>query len=126
ATWLRVSADGTMTMRRYWDVWDDAGSMAGWGADEIVARVLDELRTSVSLRKMSDVPVGVFLSGGLDSSTNAALFSEGEQGPVKTFSIGYADSYRSYPSELAFARQMAARVGADHHEYLIREQDIVD
>ena len=75
---------------------------------------------------MSDVPVGVFLSGGLDSSTNAALFSEGERAPVKTFSIGYAGSYRTYQNELTFARQMAARVGAEHHEYLIREQDIIE
>ena len=50
----------------------------GVSEDEIAERVLDELRTSVQLRKVSDVPVGVFLSGGIDSSTNAALFSEGE------------------------------------------------
>ena len=78
-TWMRVDADG-----------DDRGAaLLGRlgrrlgdcrqaGEDEIAERVLAELRTSVGLRKVSDVPVGVFLSGGLDSSTNAALFSEGE------------------------------------------------
>jgi asparagine synthase (glutamine-hydrolysing) len=125
ATWMRVSVDGTASEQRYWDVWDDATILARAGEDEIAERVLLELRTSVGLRKVSDVPVGVFLSGGLDSSTNAALFSEGEQTPVQTFSIGYAESFRSYENELAFARQMAARVGAHHHEYLIRADDII-
>ena len=55
----------------------------------------------MQLRKVSDVPVGVFLSGGIDSSTNAALFSEGEAAPVKTFSIGYDGEYESYQNELA-------------------------
>jgi asparagine synthase (glutamine-hydrolysing) len=126
ATWIRVGVDGTVTERRYWDVWDDQAAMTGAGEDEIAERVLAELRTAVRLRKVSDVPVGVFLSGGIDSSTNAALFSEGERSPVKTFSIGYADAYRTYDNELVYARQMAAQVGADHHEYLIRVNDIVD
>ena len=127
-TWLRVRADGTMTERRYWDVWDEVSALPGGngGEDEIAEHVLAELRTAVSLRKMSDVPVGVFLSGGLDSSTNAALFSEGETSPVKTFSIGYADAYRTYQNELSYARQMAARVGADHHEYLVTVPDILE
>ena len=125
ATWLRVDADGTIAQRRYWDVWDDAPAIAGAGEDEIAERVRTELRTSVRLRKVSDVPVGVFLSGGLDSSANAALFSEGERTPIKTFSIGYAGSYRTYENELVYARQMAERVGADHHEYLISVDDIV-
>jgi asparagine synthase (glutamine-hydrolysing) len=124
-TWMRFGADGSCIEQRYWDVWDDLPDMTEAGEDEIAERVLAELRTSVGLRKVSDVPVGVFLSGGIDSSTNAALFSEGEQVPVRTFSIGYADAWRSYENELAFARQMAARVGAEHHEYLIREEDIV-
>jgi asparagine synthase (glutamine-hydrolysing) len=87
--------------------------------------VLDTLRTAVKYRKVSDVPVGVFLSGGIDSSTNAALFSEGEQSQVKTFSVAYREEFGSYPSELPYARQMAARVGADHHEYLISTDDLV-
>ena len=64
------------------------------------------------LRKVSDVPVGVFLSGGIDSSTNAALFSEGEARPVKTFSIGYDGDYDSYQNELHYARQMADAASA--------------
>src|SRR5437762_3142141 len=62
ATWIRVSADGTVRERRYWDVWDDATVLARAGEDEIAERVLHELRTSVGLRKVSDVPVGEFLS----------------------------------------------------------------
>ena len=125
-SWICVSADGAITGQRYWDVWDDVRAITRDGEDSIAERVLAELRTAVTLRKVSDVPVGVFLSGGIDSSTNAALFSEGEPSPVKTFSIGYADSYRSYRDELPYARAMAARVGAQHHEYVIHERDILD
>ena len=104
-TWLRVKEDGTITEHRYWDVWDHTNPLIGWSEDDIAARLLDELRTAVKYRKVSDVPVGVFLSGGIDSSTNAALFSEGETRPVKTFSIGYQGEYQSYQNELHFARR---------------------
>ena len=87
--------------------------------------MLSELQTSVELRKMSDVPVGVFLSGGIDSSTNAALFSQGESRPVRTFSIDYDGDYASYPSELSFARQMAAEIGAEHHERIVSLDDLI-
>ena len=126
ATWIRVDQDGRMTERRYWDVYDEVTPLGSAGEDEIAERVLAELRTAVQLRKVSDVPVGVFLSGGIDSSTNAALFSEGESRPVRTFSIGYAGAYASYQSELPYARRMAERVGAEHHEYLITPQDVID
>jgi asparagine synthase (glutamine-hydrolysing) len=124
-TWLRVDADGRIEQRRWWDAWDDVAPLRGESEDAIAARVLDTLRTAVRRRKVSDVPVGVFLSGGIDSSTNAALFSEGESRPVKTFSVAYADSFPSYPSELPYARAMARRVGAEHHEYLITREDLM-
>ncbi len=124
-SWLKVSSDGKITQRRYWDAFDEVRTLAAASEDEIAERVLTELRTAVSLRKVSDVPVGVFLSGGIDSSTNAALFSEGERGTVKTFSVGYQGAYRTYTNELEYARTMAARVGAEHHEYLISVEDIV-
>src|SRR5919197_364782 len=88
-TWLCVNAGGEVREQRYWDVWDHTDPLIGVTEDEIAAQLLEQLRTSVRLRKVSDVPVGVFLSGGIDSSTNTALFSEDESRPVRTFSIGY-------------------------------------
>jgi len=125
-TWLRVNEDGYVQECRYWDVWDHTQPLTDISEDEIAERILSELRTSVKLRKISDVPVGVFLSGGIDSSTNAALFSEGEGHPVRTFSIGYDREYESYPSELPYARRIAHEVGAEHHELRLRESDLLN
>lgn len=125
-TWLRVSEDGQVWERRYWDVWDHTQPLTNASEEEIAERLLSELRVAVKLRKISDVPVGVFLSGGIDSSTNAKLFSEGERRPVQTFSIGYDKEYESYPSELPYARKIARAVGANHHELLLRESDLLD
>lgn len=124
-TWLRVTEDGQVQEHRYWDVWDHTSPLINLHEAEIAERILEELRTAVKLRKVSDVPVGVFLSGGIDSSTNAALFSEGEGRPVKTFSIGYEGEYQSYQNEFYYARCMAQTVGADHHERLLNLDDLL-
>jgi asparagine synthase (glutamine-hydrolysing) len=125
-TWLRINARGEVREQRYWDAWDHAQPLEGVSEDEIAERVLAELRTAVKLRKVSDVPVGVFLSGGIDSSTNARLFSEGEGSPVKTFSIGYQGEYQTYKNELHYARMVADLVGAEHHERLLTQDDLLD
>lgn len=125
-TWLRVTADGTVKVNKYWDVWDHTHPLTDVSEDEISERILEELRTSVQLRKVSDVPVGVFLSGGVDSSTNAALFSEGESRPICTFSIGYEGEYESYQNEIHFARRMAREVGAEFHDRLLNLDDLID
>jgi asparagine synthase (glutamine-hydrolysing) len=125
-TWLRVNANGDIFEHQYWDVWDYTVPLIRASEEEISEQILAELRTSVRLRKVSDVPVGVFLSGGIDSSTNAALFSEGEQKPIKTFTIGYEGEYPSYPNELQYACQMATRVGAEHHEKILTQNDLLD
>lgn len=122
---MRIDANGGKHTARYWDALADRREAADIPVDQRPAIVLEKLRESVHLRKMSDVSVGVFLSGGVDSSTNAALFSEHETDPVKSFSIGYDTDYDSYPSELPFARQMAEVVGADHHERLLAPQDLI-
>ena len=125
-TWLRVRQDGSVQERRYWDAWDAVQPLRGVSEDEIAERIRGELRMAVKLRKVSDVPVGVFLSGGIDSSVNAALFSEGHGEPIQTFSIGYDGEYKSYPNELPYARRMAEYVGADHHERILKQQDLID
>ncbi len=124
-TWLRVTEDGQIRAQRYWDVWDHVAPMADVAENKMAERLLAELRTAVRLRKVSDVPVGVFLSGGIDSSTNTALFSEGEGEPVRTFSVGYAGEYGSYPDELPYARRMARAVNAEHHERLLTLDDLI-
>jgi len=125
-TWLRVRADGSVHEQRYWDVWDHTAPLTGVSEEEIGERILHELRTAVQLRKVSDVPVGVFLSGGIDSSTNAALFSEGDGRVVKTFTISYDRDYLGCESEAPYARQMARLVGAEHHERVLTQQDLLD
>ena len=125
-SWLRVAADGRIDEHRYWDVWDHTRPLTGVSEDEIAEMVLAELRTAVQLRKVSDVPVGVFLSGGIDSSANAALFSEGETTSIKTFSIGYQGEYQSYQNELHYARRMADLVQADYHQRLLSQDDLLD
>jgi asparagine synthase (glutamine-hydrolysing) len=125
-TWLRVTEDGAVKENRYWDVWDHTQPLTNISEDEISERILEELRTAVELRKVSDVPVGVFLSGGIDSSTNAALFSEGESRPIRTFSIGYQGKYESYQNEIHFARRMAQEVGAEFHDRLLNMDDLID
>jgi len=123
--WLRFSGDGGVREHRYWDVWEHTQPLVGVSEEEIVERLLGELRTAVRLRKISDVPVGVFLSGGIDSSTNTALFSEGEGGPVRTFAIGYEGAYKSYQNELHYARRMAEVAGTEHHEQILTQKDLL-
>jgi asparagine synthase (glutamine-hydrolysing) len=122
---LHVAADGQSEMRRWYELWDHVEPVGEIGEKELCDRILNELRTAVQLRKVSDVPVGIFLSGGIDSSTNAALFSEGAATPVKTFSIGYRGEYDSYKNELHHARMVADEVGAEYHELLLTADDLL-
>lgn len=110
---LLVTAEGTR-LRRYWAPPFAAGErMAGAGA-------LDQLRwlaaDSVRRRMMSDVPLGAFLSGGVDSSAVVGLMAESAPEPVKTFSIGFDDKRFD---EVAYARRAAAHNATDHREEVV-------
>lgn len=125
ASWLCIKADGTLHEERYWDPLEHPVPLDKASDDDIAALVLAELKTAVRLRKVSDVPVGVFLSGGIDSSTNAALFSEEKGERVRTFSIGYAGHHASYQNELHYAQRVAEHVGAEYHEKLLTVDDLL-
>jgi asparagine synthase (glutamine-hydrolysing) len=125
-SFLAIEADGRQHQEQYWDVLDHTTPLTGVSEEEIAERLLAELRTSVALRTFSDVPVGVFLSGGIDSSTNAALFSECTAGQIRTFSVGYDQNYLGCQSELPQAAQFAAGIGALHHDRVLTEQDFLD
>jgi asparagine synthase (glutamine-hydrolysing) len=125
-SWLLADMDGQIEERRYWGALDGPPDFEGVSDEVIAEGLLEELRTAVQLHKVGDVPVGVFLSGGIDSSTNAALFAEGAAGRVKTFSIGYDGDYGSYRNELGYARDVANRLGAEHHELRLTQRHLVD
>jgi asparagine synthase (glutamine-hydrolysing) len=104
----------------YWTPWEGAEpSGASWEEDQ--ETLLRLLRDSVRARMISDVPLGVMLSGGLDSSLITALMSEVSTGPVKTFSVGFTEDAQA--NELADARRVAQRFGTDHHEMLTSAVD---
>jgi asparagine synthase (glutamine-hydrolysing) len=117
-----VWEDGRITTRQYWDL-EAAGPYRG-----TFENALEEFRAlaaeSVRLRLVADVPLGAFLSGGLDSSTIVALMSEQTREPVKTFTVGYANQPES--SELAYARRVARHFGTDHHEYILEPMDFFE
>ncbi len=121
---LTRTADGRSKVRRYWDPVAEGNPACDASEPEIVERLREHLRESVKLRMMSDVPFGVFLSGGVDSSLNVALMSELMSRPVDTFSVAIRDDPAS--DELAEARRAAEQFGTNHHEVVISDRDFIE
>lgn len=119
-----VRPDGSIHTETYWTPFSADAARETAAMDEAAAtgRLLELLRASIKKRMMADVPFGVFLSGGVDSSTNVALMSELMDDPVRTFSVAFKE-YEQY-NELDYARQIAQRYQTDHHEVMIDSQDL--
>jgi asparagine synthase (glutamine-hydrolysing) len=122
---MTVSADGRIRSDTYWTPFSSRATeeLADGDEDELGERLMELLRDSISRRMMSDVPFGVFLSGGVDSSTNVALMSELMSEPVRTFSVAFRRHDRY--NELEYARRIARLFKTDHHEVLIDVDDLV-
>jgi asparagine synthase (glutamine-hydrolysing) len=116
-----VRRDGPARPQRYWDPLSNRSAFDG-GLDDWEAEFRHRLERSVERRMMSDVPVGVFLSGGVDSSTNVALMSQHTHDPINTFSIGFAEA--DGLNEFDWARQIAERFQTNHHEVTIDQEDL--
>ncbi len=111
---LTIHGDGKTELRRYWDLhFHENGSTP----EDLQHGLLELLQDAVKIRLMSEVPLGAFLSGGIDSSCVVALMARVMDQPVKTFSIGFEEG--SY-NELHYAREMARHFKTDHHEMIIR------
>jgi asparagine synthase (glutamine-hydrolysing) len=118
---LLVFEGGSLRIERYWRL-DYSRKRRVGDVRELDEQIRAALRTAVARRLVADVPVGAFLSGGIDSSAVVAAMAEQSPEPVKTFSIGFADEA---VNELPRARLIADRFSTDHHE-LIVEPDAVE
>ncbi len=112
---------GEVRLNRYWD-YSSQPKLTG-SEDELAEELRERLREAVRLRLISEVPLGVHLSGGIDSSVVVALMAEMSSTPVKTFSVGFEEE--TY-SELPLARSVATRYATDHHEFMLRYGDLPD
>jgi asparagine synthase (glutamine-hydrolysing) len=112
--WLRWK-DGEIETHRYW--LPDFSKKIKISEEEAIEETTRILRESTRLRMISEVPLGAFLSGGVDSSAVVALMAQESGKPVKTFSIGFEDQDFS---ELKYAKRVAEHVGADYHEFIVK------
>lgn len=112
--WLRWR-EGKVEIERYWN--PDFCTKIKISEPEAIDETERLLSESVGLRLISEVPLGAFLSGGVDSSAVVALMARRSSSPVKTFSIGFEDEDFN---ELKFARLVAEHVGAEHHEFIVK------
>lgn len=110
--WLE---DGRVTTHQYWKL--QYGMKRILSEEHAGEELLAKLEDAVKLRLISDVPLGAFLSGGIDSATVVGLMAGLGSAPVKTFSIGFEE--QDY-DELRYARLIAERFGTDHHEFIVR------
>lgn len=105
----------------YWDL-NEHCSPSTMTEGELVEQVRQLIRDSVRLRMRSDVPVGAFLSGGIDSSTVVACAAESSDKPLKTFAVGFGgDGF----DELGYASEVARFFGTDHHETIVTVDDVI-
>jgi asparagine synthase (glutamine-hydrolysing) len=107
----------------YWDVKFDR--QKAWDPHELEEALESQLRESVRMQMVSDVPLGVFLSGGVDSSLVAALMAQESARPVQAFTVGYG-AEGAYLNETRYARAVAERYGMDHHDLILDAGDLLD
>ena len=121
ASLLVADASGVQEPRRYWDPrFPRRGEETRVSMAEAAARVRDLLTTAVRKRLVSDVPLGVLLSGGVDSSAIAALMARLVPGRVKTFTAGFEGD--AFFDERAHARAVATHIGSEHRDSVVRPQ----
>ena len=121
-----LEPDGRRRERRYWDPpFERDPARADWSAEDWETAVMDALRVAVRRRMVADVPVGILLSGGLDSSLIAALLAEQGQTGLATFSVGFEDVGDREGDEFEFSDLVAAEFGTDHHQIRVGRDRLV-
>lgn len=112
--------DGVVTLARYWDLPVGQKRHEGRTDAQLVEEYQERFREAVRIRLMADVPLGMFLSGGIDSAAITATMAPMVDGPIKTFSVAFAEREAN---ELHYARLVATRYRTDHHEIVVSPEE---
>ena len=120
-----ITAEGIQPSRSYWDIGDTWREAQTDGVEDDDARLIarDALRASIRAHLVSDVPVGVFLSGGIDSGTLAALMKDAGAADLKGVTIAFDEFSGTHDDEVPIASELARRYGIDHHVRRIGRQE---
>lgn len=121
AHYLLYDRNGSVKVERYWRLNFSSVTHTDIDSQEISERIRTELEESVKFRLISDVPVGAFLSGGVDSSLIVGMMAKLNSTPVKTFSIGFEEKDFD---ELSYARLVANQFDTEHHEFVVKPNAI--
>ncbi len=126
ATCMTFTPAGTYTEKKYWQT-DFNRANDSFAADDVKGMqesVIESLRQAAQLRTVADVPVGVLLSGGIDSSLLVALLAENQTSNLKTFSIGFENANGEEGNEFKYSDIIAEKFGTDHHQIVISRDDL--
>ena len=127
ATMRIIEADGTSKDRRYWDPpFGRAANESALSATDWRDRLLEELRAAVKRRMVADVPVGVLLSGGVDSSLIVGLLAEAGQTGLMSFSVGFEEANGEKGDEFVYSDLIAKEFGTDHHKIFVPSAGLMD
>jgi asparagine synthase (glutamine-hydrolysing) len=122
---MQIGADGVLSQSRYWTL-SAQRQQTQWSSQDWNEAIHQALLKAVKKRiQIADVPVGVLLSGGLDSSLLVALLDEAGVGKIKTFSIGFEDQPEEKGNEFEFSDPVAKRYNTDHHKFLIPNAEVL-
>lgn len=120
---MNVRADGGYSIRRYWDVLDHLQPHSGRTERECAEECLSLLRQSITEHNLSDAPLGLLLSGGVDSSTVAALAVADAKRPLPSFTIAYANDFACCPDETGYAKTAAECAGTTYHQKTVSPEE---
>jgi asparagine synthase (glutamine-hydrolysing) len=118
---LKLSKEKGLITERYWSPYNQCTDNFSMSSEDIYEELIVLLRRAIKDRMMSDVPFGVFLSGGIDSSLNVALMAELMERPIDTYTVGFKELEKY--NELNYARQISDKYKTNHHEILIDDND---